>query len=94
MMTTNDQLNQMVAQTQELINSLIEGKGIKKSFRRQLLEAMESGQTIPVVQLSEGSNLNNVTVSMVGIDFVAFTAAGFDNTAIVRLKDIVSIGTL
>jgi len=72
-------------------NSFVDGL---TSFRQRLINAQESGQPIPRVRLSNGDELNNVVVTDVDVDAVVFTDPSTDNTAIVRVEEIVSFGTL
>ncbi|WP_182421743.1 hypothetical protein AB0764_27230 (plasmid) [Priestia megaterium] len=75
----------------ESSNSFVDGVA---SFRQRLINAQESGQPIPRVRLSNGDELNNVVVTDIDVDAVAFTDPSTDNTAIVRIEEIVSFGTL
>lgn len=72
-------------------NSFVDGL---TSFRQRLINAQESGQPIPRVRLSNGDELNNVVVTDIDVDAVVFTDPSTDNTAIVRIEEIVSFGTL
>ncbi|MEH6842329.1 hypothetical protein V7Z47_27825 [Priestia megaterium] len=92
LLTTTIPTEELTTTTENSTFGLSLGRG--SSFRERLVNALESGQPIPGVTLNNGLYFTNVVVTEVGPDSVLFTDPETEQTAIVKIDEISSFGTL